>query len=389
MPRLVISTVGTSLITNQVRERSDQKDLQKLLIETSNYTQDKIIAKYPDHEDFLGYIDILKQRAEEKLKNGNTLEIREASAELNGIYGLYENKLENGKLDVHYLITTATEQGQVTAKLLKNYLHGKVNYVDIFTPEKLSTETTTNFTKGIDDLLEWLRKTVKEHKNYDVYFNLVGGFKALQGYMNTIGMFYADKIIYLFEGSQSNLITIPRLPIDVDKSKLKEHIVTLALLDAGDGLSPDKTSNVHESLVAEIDGKMILSNWGNLIWNECKEEFLSQDLLDLPRNRIFYERWFQEDYKKIKSAKEREKLQETLAKVAYLLEESNGNTQPLGKAVSYYEYGGTKDKKGQGIDHFYVGIEWRVSCQVSGGLLKLRHYGTHNYVETKELKNKK
>lgn len=382
MPRLVITTVGTSLLTNQI-DREFEDNWATRLLDTANCT-DAEIRKH--HEDVTDIITQLKARAEEKLQ-GDVDDIREASAELNGIYGLYENKLENGKLDVHYLITTATEQGQVTANFIKNYLQGKVNYVDIFTPEKLSTATTNNFTKGIDDLLEWLRNTVKDHKNYDVYFNLVGGFKALQGYMNTIGMFYADKIIYLFEGSKSNLITIPRLPIDVDKSKLKEHIVTLALLDAGDGLSPDQTSNVHEALVAEIDGKMILSNWGNLIWNECKEEFLSQKLLDLPR--IFYEQTFKEDYKKINLAKEREKLQETLAKVAYLLEESNGNTQPLGKAVSYYEYGGTKDKKGQGIDHFYVGIEWRVSCQVSGGLLKLRHYGTHNYVETKELKNKK
>lgn len=387
MPRLVISTVGTSLLTNQIRERHDPKDWEKILQKTANLTQDQISQSNPE---VLNIIKDLKQRAEDKLNDGNTLEIRDASAELNGIYGLYEDQLENSKLDHHFLITTDTAQGQVTANIVKSFIlqqkkERRLNLeVEVHTPEKLSTANNKVFNEGIDNLLDWLDRRVKDYKKqkYEIYFNLVGGFKALQGCMNTIGMFYADKIIYVFEGASSNLITIPRLPITVDYSRLKDHVSMLALLDAGAGLSPSQTEKVPEAMVAEIDGKITLSNWGQLIWNQCRDDFLSQDLQEFPR--IYYEGTFRKDYKNISTPKDKVELQETLAKVSQLLEESNGDTRSLAKPVSYYGYKGTKDK--EGVDHFYVGIHWRISCKASNGKLTLRHYGTHKYVEGKETK---
>ena len=383
--RLVISTVGTSLLTNQINSNSkSQSDWYSCLQDNANLTEEEI----EKGSDIDKIIQSLKQRAEEKLKEANIIEIREASAELNGIYGLYEDQLENGKLDHHLLITTDTAQGQVTADIVKKFLLKQKQErrlsleVEVYTPEKLSTANTKVFNKGIDDLLDCLHRRVEEYKEqkYEIYFNLVGGFKALQGCMNTIGMFYADKIIYVFEGASSNLITIPRLPITVDSSRLTDHVPTLALLDAGAGLLPSKTEKIPEAMIAEIDGKMTLSNWGQLIWNQCKKDFLSQELQEFPK--ISYQDTFRKDYKNISEAKDKIRLQETLAKVSGLLEESNGNTRDLAKPVSYYAYEGAKDK--EGVDHFYVGINWRVSCKASQGKLTLRHYGIHNYVQGKE-----
>jgi len=381
--RLVISTVGTSLLANQINsKRNSESDWYSCLQDTANLTK-KEIEKGSNIDKI---IQSLKQRAETKLNEANTIEIKEASAELNGIYELYEDQLKNGKLDHHFLITTDTAQGQVTADIVKKFLlkqkkeRGLSLEVEVYTPEKLSTANTKAFNNGIDDLLDWLQRRVEEYKEkeYEIYFNLVGGFKALQGCMNTIGMFYADKIIYVFEGASSNLITIPRLPITVDYSRLKDHVSILALLDAGAGLSPSQTQNVPEAMVAEIDGKMTLSNWGQLIWNQCKDDFLSQELQEFPR--LYYDQnRFTIDYNNISTAQEKVKLQKTLAKVSYLLEESNGNTRALAKPVSYYAYQGI-----EGVDHFYVGRDWRVSCKMSNGKLELRHYGTHNYVQRKE-----
>jgi len=381
--RLVISTVGTSLLANQINSKSkSESDWYSCLQDTANLTE-KEIEKGSNIDKI---IQSLKQRAETKLNKANTIEIKEASAELNGIYELYDDQLENGKLDHHFLITTDTAQGQVTANIVEKFLLKQKKErrlsleVEVYTPEKLSTANTKAFNNGIDDLLDWLHRRVNEYKEkkYEIYFNLVGGFKALQGCMNTIGMFYADKIIYVFEGASSNLITIPRLPITVDYSRLKDHVSILALLDAGAGLSPSQTQNVPEAMVAEIDGKMTLSNWGQLIWNQCKDDFLSQELQQFPR--LYYDKnRFTIDYNNISTAQEKVKLQKTLAKVSYLLEESNGNTRALANPVSYYAYQGI-----EGVDHFYVGMDWRVSCKMSNGKLELRHYGTHNYVQRKE-----
>ena len=379
MNRLVISTVGTSLLTNQISDRRDPKGWEDMLQQTANLTQEQINQSAPEVVDI---IKTLKQRAEEKLNDGNTLEIRDASAELNGIYGLYEEQLENGRLDTHYLVTTDTAQGQITANIIKEFLKRKVKFVDIITPEKLSTASTKSFHQGIDDLIDWVDKKVKDFPKpkYDIYFNLVGGFKALQGCMNTIGMFYADKITYVFEGQSSKLITIPRLPITVDTNILKNHAVTLALLDAGASLSPEKKTTVPEAMVADRDGKMTISNWGQLIWKKYGDDFLSQDLLDFPR--ISYAGDFRGEYKKIKDVNDKVRIQKTIAKVSRILEESNGNTREVGKQVEYYPYQGAKDK--EGVDHFYVGKQFRISCNIQNGILKLRHYGTHKYVEGKE-----
>ncbi len=379
MYRFVVSTVGTSLLTNQIRQKADPKNWKELLDKTAHLTEEQIQKSSPE---VLEVLLTLTSRAEEQLESGNTLEIKEASAELNGIYSLYEDNVDNGKLDYHWLITTDTAQGQITAKIIQGFLNKKVNCIEIYTPYELSVKNTSKFKLGIDDLIDWLSKKYKEAKKdgYDIYFNLVGGFKAIQGCMNTIGMFYADKIIYVFEGSSSSLITIPRLPITVDYERVKKHQVNLALLNAGASLSPSLTEKIEEALVAEIDGKITISNWGQLIWNQCKDKFLSSDLLDFPK--IDYDDTFRRDYKSISDLQHKVKLQETLAKVSYQFEESNGDTRVLGKIVSYYAYQGAKDK--EGIDHFYVGIQFRISCKVVNGRLKLRHYGTHDYVERKE-----
>jgi putative CRISPR-associated protein (TIGR02619 family) len=381
-PRLVISTVGTSLLTNQVYKKYLNDDIENYLtrLESSaNYSHDEIIR----NKEIWETVQELEEYAQNILSKNNIKEVRKASAELNGIYELYElydKKIEAAKFDYHYLITTDTAQGIITANLVKEFLLNKVAFVDTYTPEKLSTVSTKNFHQGIDDLIDWVSKKVKEHPNYDVYFNLVGGFKALQGCMNTIGMFYADKIVYVFEGKYSKLITIPRLPITVDIDKLKEHTANLALLDVGASLSPEKTKTIPEAMVAEIDGQMTISNWGGLVWKQCEDNLLSDTLLNFPR--ILYESSFRGDYKKIQDVNDKVRLQKTIAKVSMRLEQSNGNTREVAKQIEYYPYEGAKDK--EGVDHFYVGKQFRVSCKMNNGTLHLRHYGTHKYVEGKE-----
>ena len=381
-PRVIVSTVGTSLLTNQIdRSREAEKTWYGLLRESANLRDRDIQNKTVKQ-----IIHDLSQRATKKLQTKDTKAIRRLSAELNGIYGIYQNNIAEGKQDTHILIATDTEQGKVTAEVVKNYLqHNGIASVSIYTPTGLSTATTTAFTEGIDELITWFKQTLDGYRQQQsrVYFNLVGGFKSLQGYLNTIGMFYADEIIYIFEGIGSELITIPRLPIEIDKEALKNCVETLALLDAGAALDKNEVENIPEALVAEVDGKYTISTWGNLIWEECKDELLSGKLLSF--DRLYYKESFKSDYQKIATVQEKVKLQETLAKVAWLLKESNGNTQSLTETgLKYSPYGGVSK-----IDHFRVDLSQRVSCQKDRGKLILRYYGTHERVQGAELPNKK
>ncbi|MDF5733245.1 MAG: CRISPR-associated protein, partial [Rhizonema sp. PD38] len=211
---------------------------------------------------------------------------------------------------------------------------------------------------------------------YDIIFNLVGGFKALQGYFNTIGMFYADEIIYVFEGS-NGVVKIPRLPINVDIDRVAPYKVQLAMMEVG--AIPtfwEKAKEVPIEWVLSLNKEMTLSTWGQLVWSHCKKNLLSQDKpIKFPK--IEYIQTFIDDYKS-KSADEKIILQENLARAACLLLNHKDGISAMKQdgifKLRRYE-GKNKD-----IDHFDLPKDRRISCIAKDGNLYLRHYGEHDYV---------
>lgn len=381
MRRVVISTVGTSLLTNQINRASpDEKNWYSYLRDTANLSSKSIQKTHPE---ILEIIQALVERALSNLRQSKVDKIRAASAELNGIYGLYQEQLAQDNHDVHWLIATDTTQGRATAEIVETFLKAQsLTNTNTYVPLGLSMASTSTFSDGIDNLIAWMQETIPPFKEsgYKVCFNLVGSFKSLQGYLNTIGMFYADEIIYIFEGQKSELITIPRLPITVDTRVISPYKMQLALMNGGADVSADDAQGIPEALVYVVEEEMTLSNWGKLVWGECKVELLSQELLPFPK--LQYQPSFVEDYQQIKNKHERVKLQETLAKVSRLLIESNGAPSALvGGGLQYERY-----KNSDRIDHFRVDLSQRISCEAVGGNLILRYYGSHAHVEGKELR---
>jgi putative CRISPR-associated protein (TIGR02619 family) len=392
MRRLVISTVGTSLLTNQINERKDPKHWLSDLTKTANLTLETISLKYPGVDKI---IKDLKERAEAKLANSNILEIREASAEINGIYGLYEEQLSQGKQDMHFLIATDTAQGQVTAEIVKNFLREKEIVAEIITPKGFSTKSNESFTSGIDEFLNWIEDTIPGYKdnNYQICFNLVGGFKAIQGFANTIGMFYANEIIYIFEGS-STIIKIPRLPIKIDTSVIKPVEFALMAAENSLSISMNQLAEVPESLLFICDNEATLSNWGKLTWNNSKRDLFTHKLLEFPY--LSYEKSFLKDYeRRTVDEKIKYELHTALAEISATMLRFNGDTSRINSGFRYERYtGGQKCEGGykkNEIDHFYLNKNdaWRVSCIVKEinnsekgktKALHMRHFGEHDYV---------
>lgn len=372
MPNVIVSTVGTSLLTSQINTRNEEEQTwNKQLRDCANCDENST----PNSTKAI--IKTLQQRARAVLAQAEIPKIRLSSAELNGIYGLYNKDLNQGKCDLHFLIATDTLQGQTTAAVVEDFLRSQGLTTSCFIPRGLSTATTQTFSEGIDELIVWLQETIKPLRpGYKVYFNLVGSFKSLQGYMNTIGMFYADAILYIFEGQNSELITIPRLPIEVNTRLLAPHSVALALMDVGAGLSVGEVNGIPEAMLGDYQGKKVLSTWGKLTWDEVKAELLSQDLLSFPQ--LIYTDTFRADYNQIKVPKQRIELQQDLAKASQVLQEANGNIRAL-QPFDYSPYQGS-----EGIDHFRVNRSLRISCRKVQNGLELRYYGTHDHVERKE-----
>ena len=327
-------------------------------------------------------INTLADRAFDKLMQNDTQTNRRISAELNGIYGIYNGRLPQNSPDQHHLVCTDTAQGQKTGELIEYFLQEHGFSVSIYTPEGLSTKDTVSFSTGAKELIRWLEENVpwQRDSGYRVIFNLVGGFKSLQGYMNTFGAFYADEVIYIFEAETADLITIPRLPIQIDTAVIQEHLTEFALMDAGKLYPHRDVKDIPETLlefIEEEDDQTYagLSAWGTLIWNRAKSDLLAKRLLPFPR--LEYAKTFRDDFNNENDLKARLKLQETLAKVTYMLEESNGNLTPLrqDRGLQFERF-----MKVDGIYKFRITQAVRVSCTVADGGLILRHYGGHDYV---------
>lgn len=370
-PRLVLSTVGTSLLRYHLTDEQ-RRECPSLPIRLAN--EQKLSSE--DNAN----IDAIAARAKQTLQGDNINSIRKASAELNGVYAIYKNQIIQGRQDYHILIATDTALGQRCAKLVEEHLYQQ-HGISVFIPpiKELTTATTKDFEAGSKNLITWCDEVIPEYNGYTIIFNLVGGFKVIQSYLNIIGMFYADQILYLFEGTWEP-IWIPCLPIKVDLDTIKDFQTELAMMAEADAIIPvTKIDGLSTALYDADETNAVISDWGMLIWQRICKEVLGGELLPFPRLR--YENSFISDVKS--KPNDRVQLQSCLAKVATILEQSNGNTAKL-KESGGFQYDNYTKKKlpktGQPIGHFRVSQELRVSCIAEDGGLTLRHFGNEPVV---------
>ncbi len=366
--KVIVSVVGTSILTNQPIDN----DIRNLLIKTANKTKSDI------EKDDLDIINKRIDKLEAILDKSDVSDWKKRSAEANGIlsYGVPD------KSDSHLLLSTDTYQGRQTARLIQKFLKScGCTDVQIFTPDRFTTSSAEDFRKGMVQVVEWCEQTVKSYKdkNYHVVFNLTGGFKAVQGYMNTLGMIHADEIIYTFENEGSELIRIPHLPLEIDNSLAEENAVTFAILNhIGQidckKLNPSGVSELYIESV-NIDGVdyCSLTAWGKLIWLKCKKDVLSGKLHDWPMVRV--EDSFKRDFDRIQDKDFRADIQDAVSRASALLLESNGDIGKLKEdgGIQYEVY-----KNKDGIGHFRVSGSRRISCKPIDGILALRHCGEHD-----------
>jgi putative CRISPR-associated protein (TIGR02619 family) len=369
MPKLILSPVGTSLFTNLAG------DNRRLINENANALEDEISKKTKQ------LVIRYENQVQSLFKENNIDKLKRASAELNSLLTLYDNRFVGHQRDIHVLVTTDTYLGKKAAYNLKDYLKQYFDVVLVYTPVKLSTRTKEHFDSGIRNLLKWCDENINNYKEsgYEVVFNLTGGFKSLQGYLNTIGMFYADEIVYIFEQG-SELISIPRLPVSMETDLFREQAqIFLLLSQTNEGIQKSRLTSIPEIMVEEYQNdRYILSNWGELSWNNAKEEVLSQRLMALPR--IAYLDSFKTDFKNTQRPRDKVVLQETIAFISCRLQESDGDISILkaGRSggILYDNYTGRNSHLG----HFRIGRGLRVSCEYKNEILELRHYGEHDYV---------
>lgn len=371
MANLIVSTIGTSLLTNH-----GKGNVNTLLRDTANLQLKELSLEQRET------IDSLARELDIEFSGAGNEELRRASAELNGILGYYGDEINNKQSltkDIHFLLTTDTYQGQKAASLVENRLHSLgVGIVEVLVPPGLSTRNHGSFSLGINHVVQWCEETLPGYAGagYRIVFNLVGGFKSLQGYMNTLGMFYAHEIIYIFEAPSADLIRIPRLPVTLDEVPvLKEKAALFALMVHGHLANREEVEGIPEIFLDSEQGSYTLSTWGLFIWEHEKQAILGDHLRQYPG--LIYEKSFEKDFENIRDKARRADLQSTLAKVSLLFRSRGLEGLCADTGLIYTNYQGVREKS---IGHFRLNQDWRVSCQPSDGFLCLRHVGSHDYV---------
>lgn len=363
-PRVIVSPVGASVLNGAPQKFALN---QQQLAATDQALLNEFLAQ-----------------KQEEFSQSTVETIRKQSAELNGIYAIYNGSLPKQDKDIHILIATDTAVGQACAHFVEDFLltHGFTS-VQVISPKNLAMRDLDEFNDGIKELLRLLQEVLPgyQENQYQILFNLVASFKSLQGYLATFGMFYADEIVYVFENTTVP-ITIPRLPIKIDTDSIEQYKVPLALMIDGNGIvALDTVQGLAPTMFDAVDNKVMPSKWGELIWGQIRDTLYDHDIFEFPR--LEYTQEFRTNLMSLTKTL-RIATQKTLAMVSIKLEESNGNTAILRGGQSggiLYSRLKNKEHNKRPVDHFRITDDIRVICQPQNGLLVLLGVGHHSINE--------
>lgn len=284
MPAVIISTCGTSLLSGGAIDN----DLRKLLSSHANAGDWNELPEDVSHT--------LKQHCisrETELLAGDESLARRMSAELNSL--LSWHKEYNGtKQDTYILLATDTVLGRQTAESVEKWLQARGHTTQIMSESGLRTRNLTEFRESLSGLSRKLIDMLNGYKQagYEIYFNLTGGFKGLNGFIQALSTLYADKTFYLFERSEE-LLFIPKLPFQLNAQQLvNEHLHAFRRLSLSLECKPAQLASIPDSLLFQIEEHITLSEWGELIWQQGHKGIYQQGLLPSISAQVRYDEGF-------------------------------------------------------------------------------------------------
>jgi putative CRISPR-associated protein (TIGR02619 family) len=282
-PTLMLSPCGTSLFTNLAGN-----DERTLLRKYANAPK-SVIEKRE-----LNQLEHIIDHARNQLLDSNFQDVCKHSAELNAISRYYDMGQTINQQDIHILLASDTWLGKQTAHLVKEWLSQHVNDVRIKEQKDLITNNLMQFQLAMSDLIKYFEDWIEPYRRpiHHVVFNLTGGFKSVQGFLQTLAMFYADEAIYIFQ-SQDELLRLPRLPVKMDaEGVIKNHLITCRRLSRNLRVNEEQMDSIPEVFYIEMDNEYSLSPWGKLIWNQQKKSIFKGKVFESPDKKIVYSNKF-------------------------------------------------------------------------------------------------
>lgn len=154
-------------------------------------------------------------------------------------------------------------------------------------------------------------------------FNLTGGFKSIQAFLQAVGQFYADESVYVFEGS-TELLRIPRLPVKLDAAgTIRNRLAVFRRLAAVPDVKEVEAAGIDGIYLFCADGQADLSPWGKLMWNLTHSGIYEEQVHPSPDPRIEFSRQFLNSVRDLPANRNREVNRRVDQLLRYLWDKAN------------------------------------------------------------------
>ena len=357
--KLIISPCGTSILTNGASQEE-----RKVLIANANKKEENI-----SKED-MKLISTRIENIKTEVKDLSQEDAKRKSAELNALIQYYNNDLKQPQ-DYHILIKTDTYLGGETAKIIRQYLQQHQISVEILEISDLQTEDLNSFQFALSEIVRDFNVRLIGYKqqNYEIIFNLTGGFKSIQGFLQVLAMFYADKSIYIFE-SGKEILEIPRIPIKSDEVEVFEENIT-SFRQLSCGCDNVDVSSIPKIYLLQVDDEVALSPWGEIAWENAKNILYAKKLYQAPIDLIRYGDKFLKDISNLQPNRIKELNEKIDDLMLFLIKKDNLKSFTF-KSIS-------KNAKLNSTHEFYANSDEakRVYCHFDNKICVLDEYGKH------------
>lgn len=278
MPTLYLSTVGTSVLTN--RPGVDRG------VAFRHANAPTRADAGPDGDAIAGWLG----EARTALLDADLPAVRKASAELNALVALGDGEAP-AMPDQHLLVPTDTWMGRETAAIVAEWLGAHGASVAVFDTKGLRGDRLASFQTSLPPLVKELLETLRGYQRagHRIVFNLTGGFKSLNGFLAALAPHYADETVYLFETS-AELLRIPHVPVRLALGEtVAEHLIPFRRLARCLPVSDAEARALPALLTFEAaPGQWMLSEWGEVVWDQEHRALYEKKLWPTPSDRIVY-----------------------------------------------------------------------------------------------------
>jgi putative CRISPR-associated protein (TIGR02619 family) len=296
MQSIVLSTCGTSILTHS----ADAALRKELNLNANTKTPQEWQGDYASIHSFI-------ERARKEFLELQPAEAAKRSAELNALFAWYDSGHLGLSKDMHYLVHSDTLLGKETAACVAEYLKARFGaYAQFVTANNLNTSNGSNFHEALKELTRRLRDYFFSYGTRPaakIIFNLTGGFKGLNAYLQVVANLWADQTIILFETGK--LLTIPRLPLSLDTSTIESNIVAARRLSQGLRVLPSEIGSLPEIFYTHLGGECVSSDIGDLVIAEALPKIYRTGLQPSPSPRLIYGPKFARSIEHLEKQKDR------------------------------------------------------------------------------------